>query len=418
MVTNTYLRELITHTQKALNICSKNTKIYQHLGELYKIQKDFEQASYYYIEAIKLSPAPSSCFYSLHFTLQAMNWFGGCSDTHLIEDGVLALRQVVQENSDFNFSKIVLGELLAQQGNIEEATSYYRSASYHQTMLSHPELVKKSWDNSFQRQPNFLIVGFPKCGTTSLYSYLASHPKILPTATKEIRQINLSEMREIDLYLSHFPTITDSSYLTFEASPSSILFPKFLRDLSKHLSKTKVIILLRNPVNRSISEFYFAQKILNIRSPTYFEESVDSLLNSEDPCSIFELLSRFSLYLTDETSLKQVPNFYQDEKILQNGILPHILGSFYIYYLKAWLQYFSKEKVLILQSEDLFQKPVEVMEKVYEFLGLATHALSQYHNSNPNTYPLVSKKCRNQMENLFRPYNQQLESYLDMQFNW
>ncbi|MCM3904240.1 MAG: sulfotransferase [Pyrinomonadaceae bacterium] len=35
--------------------------------------------------------------------------------------------------------------------------------------------------------PNFLVIGAAKAGTTALHSYLAQHPDIYMSATKEIR---------------------------------------------------------------------------------------------------------------------------------------------------------------------------------------------------------------------------------------
>ncbi len=35
------------------------------------------------------------------------------------------------------------------------------------------------------RLPNFLLVGAPKCGTTSIASYLAQHPDVYITPIKE-----------------------------------------------------------------------------------------------------------------------------------------------------------------------------------------------------------------------------------------
>jgi tetratricopeptide (TPR) repeat protein len=457
MVTSTYLRALIAHAQKALNIDSKNAEIYQRLGDLYAVQQEFEKASYYYIEAIKLKPSPSSCFYRLKFALQAMNWLGGCSNPQLIEDGVLTLHQVVQKIPDFHFSKVVLGELLAQQGKIEDAISCYTSASYHQTLSSYPQLVKDSWREDYSRKPDFLVVGFPKCGTTSLYGYLASHPEILPPITKEVRCRTLSTSQDLDMYLAHFPRIVDKDYLTFEATPLSATQPVFLRDVSKHMPNIKLIVLLRNPVDRSVSNFYHVQRSFPHRSTQPLETAAEKLLNQPDLISnmlfslevslrkpevlmrilecypskestsmlnqlnIVKAISELEITSEELDSLIKIVEFYKDKEARQdnqNLLMASMIGSFYLYYLKSWMHYFSQEQVLILESEDLFRKPAETMKKVYGFLGLATHTLPQYHVLNPNTYPAISDNCRYQIAETFRPYNKKLEDYLNMQFKW
>ena len=36
------------------------------------------------------------------------------------------------------------------------------------------------------KKPNFIIAGFPKCGTTSLHHYLSEHPQIFMPSQKEL----------------------------------------------------------------------------------------------------------------------------------------------------------------------------------------------------------------------------------------
>src|SRR3954447_18864580 len=38
--------------------------------------------------------------------------------------------------------------------------------------------------------PDFVIIGAPKCGTTSLFTYLAAHPLVLPSTTKEVHFVD------------------------------------------------------------------------------------------------------------------------------------------------------------------------------------------------------------------------------------
>lgn len=417
-----YIEDLISHAHKALAICPNNANIYVHLGDLYTALREFKKASYYYIEAIKLKPAPSQAYYRLKFALQATTWLCSCSEPHLLEDGVLILQKVVQQNPAFHFAKVVLGELLTQQGQHEKAISYYKSASYHQTLASHPQLAKEAWKDNYSRQPDFLILGFPKCGTTSLYGYLASHPQILPAITKEVRYRSLSAGWSLDSYLAHFPCIADTNYLTFEATPSSATFPNLLRDISKYFPTIKLIVIVRNPVDRTISAFYHQRRSLKHQSSKLLESIIMNLLNSPDVLS--DAFSFLKECLIDTPSKNELLELYRKQfnskslKEDENMVLFSMLGSCYIYYFKAWLHYFTREQVLILRSEDLFQHPEEVMERIYDFLGLSAYTVPEYRNFNPNSYPSITAPCRRQLSDWFHPYNQQLEFYLDMKFNW
>lgn len=417
-----YIDALVSHTQKALAIFPNNANIYFRLGNLYTALKEFEKASDHYIEAIRLEPAPSQVYYRLKFSLQAASWFFGSSNPALLKRGEQVLRKAVQEKPEFHFAKVVLGELLAQQDKQEEAISCYTSASYQQTLASYPKLVSESWSNNCQRQPDFLVIGFNKCGTTSLYSYLAAHPRILPAVTKEIRYRTLSKEGHFDLYLAHFPCITDADYMTFEASPSSVRSPIFLRDISKRFPNVKLIVIVRDPTDRAISAFYHQQKPLNHRSSRPLEAAIKNILDSHHLFS--NALSHLEKCLTDPPDAGDFLEFYRhqfDQENLEEveiSALSSILASCYIYYFKSWLHHFKEEQILILKSEDLFRQPERIMKIVFDFLDLPIYSLSEYRNFNPNSYPPISDFCRHQLAEFFAPHNQQLESYLGMKFDW
>ena len=414
MSVENHLEKLITHYQKSLIIKPENIVAYNHIGGLYTIQQKFEEASYYFIKSIQLNPDYVPTYYKLRFALQRLNWFRKRDNASLFEDGVLTLRNVIENKSDFPFANVVLGELIAHQNKIDEAIACYQSASC-QTLSSYPQLVSQSWDNNRKRQPDFLIIGFPKCGTTSLYAYLTSHPQILPAVTKEIRYFMYSQIHNIDYYLAHFPCITDTSYLTGEATPSYISFPGIASKAFRWFPNLKLVILLRCPVKRTISSYYYRLRYLN-SNLKLIEDLIPQSLSR-----ISEALEQISEFLRLRSAPVNYIKHVLDNKVFlgnENRLFPGLLGSFYISYMEEWLDVFPKEQFLILRSEDLFKQPTETMSKVYDFLGLPDHSLPEYRNFNSNSYPPLSSYFSHQLAELFRPYNRQLEERLGMTFNW
>jgi len=84
--------------------------------------------------------------------------------------------------------------------------------------------------------PDFLIIGFPKCGTTSLYEYLIQHPDIHPPLGKEIDYFDRLYHKGNNWYKVRFPLIFQKNYinkirrkkfLTGEATPRYIIQPFF-----------------------------------------------------------------------------------------------------------------------------------------------------------------------------------------------
>ncbi|MEM9005025.1 MAG: tetratricopeptide repeat protein, partial [Cyanobacteria bacterium P01_F01_bin.86] len=94
---------------------------------------------------------------------------------------LLAIKQ------DFVWGHNLLGDTLTQLKQIQEARLCYKSALRYEILESKPYL-HASVDGFLGKpaKPQFMVIGFAKCGTTSLYRYLVKHPKILPTAKKEI----------------------------------------------------------------------------------------------------------------------------------------------------------------------------------------------------------------------------------------
>ena len=59
------------------------------------------------------------------------------------------------------------------------------------------------------RDPNFLIIGTMKGGTTALYDFICEHPNVLAAKQKEIHYYSLYPYKGRDWYLEHFPERDD-----------------------------------------------------------------------------------------------------------------------------------------------------------------------------------------------------------------
>jgi GrpB-like predicted nucleotidyltransferase (UPF0157 family) len=128
------------------------------------------------------------------------------------------------------------------------------------------------------RKPNFFIVGAPRCGTTSMYSYLKQHPEIWVSVSKEPHFFgsDLSPLpggiREEDLYLALFagagdrPRVGEGSvwYLASERAPSEI---------RAYAPDAQIIVLLRDPVQMAYSLYGLYSRTGNEDLAT-FEEAL------------------------------------------------------------------------------------------------------------------------------------------------
>lgn len=109
--------------------------------------------------------------------------------------------------------------------------------------------------------PNFVGIGVTKCGTTWLHELLQQHPKIyMPQKRKEINFVNLEENyhKGLSWYESFFP----DAKVSHDFQAIGEFSPRYLEQSDKCASRLaaitsvdKLIIMLRNPVNRTYSQY-------------------------------------------------------------------------------------------------------------------------------------------------------------------
>lgn len=120
-------------------------------------------------------------------------------------------------------------------------------------------------NKKIQCLPSFMIIGTMKSGTGELMKWLHYHPLLaLGTRDKQHHEIHYFDQFKdtnkptLHEYISYFPmfsTKQTSFQYTFEKSPSYIRSKKVLTYIQQTLPHIKLIVILRNPLIRSMSEF-------------------------------------------------------------------------------------------------------------------------------------------------------------------
>ncbi|GAB5557217.1 MAG: sulfotransferase [Schleiferiaceae bacterium] len=114
--------------------------------------------------------------------------------------------------------------------------------------------------------PNVIIAGAPKCGTSSLYFWLAAHPQACASKQKEtfffadeVSRFNTqSNFKEhgLEAYSKHFSHCQNAE-VTFEATAPYIYFNTALEQIPQLESQPKVVFILRDPAKRIRSQYLF-----------------------------------------------------------------------------------------------------------------------------------------------------------------
>jgi hypothetical protein len=119
---------------------------------------------------------------------------------------------------------------------------------------------------------DFMIVGAQKSGTTALAEFLGEHKSI---AISEPKEAHLFDAETVDhsieriqsQYELAFTDRDSDSLLRGEATPIYMYLPGIARQLSDYNPQLKIIVILRNPVERAYSHYCMERKRGNEHLP-------------------------------------------------------------------------------------------------------------------------------------------------------
>ena len=206
------------------------------------------------------------------------------------------------------------------------------------------------------KQPNFILIGSPKSGTTSVYEYLKQHPDIFLSENKEpkffsflnhdlnytghekaVSQIMSSTPRTWEEYLKLFDTASTAKIIG-EASPIYFHFPGTAENIANKLPEVKLAVILRNPVDRLYADWKH-----NIRM------GWEPIKNFEKALNAWE----------DRKSLNWFP------------YLDYLPKGMYGSHLQEFLKYFDRSQIHVMFYEDLKKRPNELVKSLFRFLNVA-----------------------------------------------
>jgi len=192
---------------------------------------------------------------------------------------------------------------------------------------------------------DFFIVGAPKAGTTSLYHYLNEHLQIEMSSQKEPDYFSDEALKRQGMYYGknridnlekyHGLFANKDVKLRGEASVSYLFYDDVPQKIKEYNSKAKIIIMLRNPIDRAFSHYLMDYRL--------------GLVSD-----------RFDSIIKKKLKHKNADLFFQQ----------YIKLSEYSQQVSRYLEVFDKENIMFIDYEDFKNDVSAVVDKTCLFLGI------------------------------------------------
>lgn len=233
---------------------------------------------------------------------------------------------------------------------------------------------------------DFMIVGAQKCGTSALDYYLRNNPHIQMAHSKECHFFStdsrFNNNPQYDFYHNTFFNL-NSNCVIGEATPIYMYWSESMKRIYQYNSKIKLIVMLRNPIERAFSAWNMEQERGRESKP-------------------------FSYAIRNEQarSSAALPKQHKQYSYTDRG--------FYSEQLRRIWRYFPKKQVLVLKYEDFKSNNLKYLNVVNSFLGVQTlNHLSEKQVNTSFQKQQMKKEDRDFLFNLYEFEIKQIEKMLD-----
>lgn len=248
--------------------------------------------------------------------------------------------------------------------------------------------------------PDFVVIGAMRCGTTSLHHRLVQHPSIVPALKKEIHFFDLEFERGARWYRSHFPhqaRLASRGLLTGEASPYYLSHPLAARRAAEVIPDTRLIVVLRNPVDRAYSHYWHSVRLK--AEMLSFQDAIEAEADR---------IAGESEKIAGDTGYRSFTHQHQ----------AYLTRSHYADELETWFAQFPRKQFLILSREALSRDEAHQSERLFAFLGLQKHETAAQPRLNKASYPRMDPALRAELLERFLPHNERLFDLIGECFDW
>jgi len=238
------------------------------------------------------------------------------------------------------------------------------------------------------RKVDFVICGTQKGGTSALDAYLRDHPQICMADNKEVHFFDNEKYFQnstVDYSIYHSAFSPKPWHKVIgEATPIYMYWYDAPRRMYEYNSSLKLIVILRNPIERAYSHWNMEQS-RNAETLSFW----DAIQNESERC--------------------------REALPYQHRVYSYIDRGFYLQQLRRLWTFFPKEQVLILRNEELRNDPRNTLQKVFQFIGV--DLMQDIKSKDVHSRPYISQISNKEKEYLKFIYEYEIRG-LELVLGW
>lgn len=251
--------------------------------------------------------------------------------------------------------------------------------------------------------PTFMVIGAPRCGCRVLFDALAQHPRIKRGAADTGFFDQPAQFgKGTDWYASHFPIALGKKARsgftqTGECAPTYLLSPATPQQLTKLFPQTKLIVMLRDPVERAWSHYQRAR-----------------MAGVEDR-DLADAIKAEQEWWPDERKKLAVNPTHDSE---DTRLRAYLHAGCYAELLERWFEFMPRVRYHIIRTDVFFTDPRRALERVAEFLDVGEFGEWKPPTPTREPYPLIKPEVKDKLSAYYKPHNEALTELLKMRFEW
>jgi hypothetical protein len=252
--------------------------------------------------------------------------------------------------------------------------------------------------------PDWLVIGVKRGGSTAFHTYITEHPDVVaPNTSKTSNYFGLNHHKGWTWYRSHFPTrwwverqrAAGRTLAIGETASTYCFHPLAMERIARELPDVRLIMVVRDPVDRAYSHYSYEKARGN--ETLSFEDAI-----AAEPGRLDGAEERMR----------------EGARDLHWGQHSYVTRGYYADQIERVHALFPAERLKVVVSEELFARPLDVMNDVFAYLGLSPLADGTFEPVMSNRYDKMAPETREYLAEVYAPHNERLYTLLGRELAW